>query len=239
MASTETKKSRQKPSRAGGKLNLSQRDLAFEVLRRSIVLGDTKSGTRINERLVAEKLGISRVPVREAMLCLHGEGLLSKSKCGLEVTRLSPEDAEHQLEFRVIVECAAVRLASRRLSDEDAEQLQEELSRQSALVHEQDWRALHESDLRFHQLLLKATNNPFLNRLTGTIALGLLYTGLENESTSVVEEHRAILEAVIQGDEDEASHLMHLHVVGTSEVDADASDLLTDIELDLDAEDSD
>jgi DNA-binding GntR family transcriptional regulator len=154
------------------------------------------------------------------MLCLHGEGLLSKSKCGLEVTPMSHEDIEHQAEFRVIVECAAVRLVAKRLTPEYSERLQEEVARQAVLLHEQNWRAILESDLYFHELLLNATQNPFLMRLSGSIALGLHYCGTERDNYATVDEHREILEAVIAGDADLAVRLMHLHIDSPSAVDA-------------------
>lgn len=211
-ASVKTKKTAKRSD-----LKTSHRDLAFEVLRRSIVLGDTKSGTRINERVVAEKLGISRVPVREAMLCLHGEGLLSKSKCGLEVTRVPPEDVPHQIEFRAIIECAATRLAAQRITPDEVARLQEEISRQAVLHHDEDWRAMRESDLLFHQLILRATNNPFLARLSGTLALGLVYAGYGDEQRIDVG-HRAILEAISDGDGELAARHMYEHVVTCREI---------------------
>jgi len=189
----------------------SQRDLAYGVIRRAILLGHTKHGTRINERVLAEKLGISRVPVREALLCLHGEGLLRKSKRGLEVTKLSPEEVLYQVEFRAIIECAAVRLAAERITPQEIQRLREVIAHQEILLHAKDLEAFVESDLTFHQLLLKATNNPFLIRMSGSLALGSIVTRTSN--AGVVEGHRRILEAVAGGRVDEAEDLMYAHIV--------------------------
>ncbi|MEM7676456.1 MAG: FCD domain-containing protein, partial [Myxococcota bacterium] len=64
-------------------------------------------------------------------------------------------------------------------------------------------------------------------RLTGNIALGLLYSGLEQENIDVLDEHRLILEAVIAGDEERAVDLMRRHVTSTTEIDPDSAEALT------------
>jgi len=200
----------------------SQRDLAYGVIRRSILLGHAKRGSRINERVLAEKLGISRVPVREAMLCLHGEGLISKSKRGLEVTQLSPEEIMYQVEFRAIVECAAIRLVAERITPAELQRLREVVAQQEILIRAQDREAFRESDLSFHQLLLKATRNPFIIRLSGTLALGSMIeneregeegeTRLRLADAVAVEGHRRILNAVARKRADEAEALMYEHI---------------------------
>jgi DNA-binding GntR family transcriptional regulator len=189
---------------------ISQRDLAYGVIRRSILLGHHKHGTRINERVLAEKLGISRVPVREALLCLHGEGLIRKSKRGLEVTKLSPEEILYQVEFRAIMECAAVRLAAERITPAEIERLQEVIGQQAILEHAKDLEAFREADIAFHQLLLRATKNPFIIRMSGTLAMGSVLG--EVQHGGVVDGHRRILDAIRHGDADEAESLMYDHI---------------------------
>jgi len=189
----------------------SQRDLAYGVIRRAILLGQQKHGSRINERVLAEKLGISRVPVREALLCLHGEGLVSKSKRGLEVTKLSPEEVLYQVEFRAIIECAAVRFATERITPSEIARLREVVAQQVILERARDLAAFRESDLAFHQLILRATGNPFIIRLSGTLALGSILG--EVQHGGVVEGHRAILDAIEKRDADLAEDLMYHHCV--------------------------
>jgi len=188
----------------------SQRDLAYGVIRRSILLGQTKHGTRINERVLAEQLGISRVPVREALLCLHGEGLIRKSKRGLEVTKLSAEEIPYQIEFRAMVECAAVRLACERITPAEIERLHEVLAEQEILEHAKDLQAFGEKDQAFHQLILKATKNPFIIRLSGTLAMGSIMAKVPHNG--VVEGHRRILESIERKEVDAAASLMLDHI---------------------------
>lgn len=193
----------------------SQRDLAYGVIRRAILLGQTKRGTRVNERVLAEKLGISRVPVREALLCLHGEGLISKSRRGLEVTKLSPDEVEYQIEFRSIVECAAVRLAAERITSAEIDRMRELLAQQAILERARDVEAFCESDLTFHQLILRATKNPFIIRLAGSLAMGSVFAGKKlDKNEGVTEGHRQILEALAKKDADLAERLMYHHIAG-------------------------
>lgn len=191
----------------------SQRDLAYGVLRRSILLGQTKHGTRINERVVAEKLGISRVPVREALLCLHGEGLVQRSRRGLEVRNLSTEDVGYQAEFRAIIECAAVRLASERITPDEINRLGELVDQQEILCRSDDMDAFVESDLAFHQLILRATRNPFISRIAAMLAMGAHFTDASNESTA--RNHRRILDAIAAGDAERAAELTYEHVISS------------------------
>ncbi|MCC6241128.1 MAG: GntR family transcriptional regulator [Phycisphaerales bacterium] len=203
------------PDAKSRKIKSSHRDRAYGVIRRSILLGHLKRGVRVNERVLAEQLGISRMPVREALLCLHGEGLIRKSKCGLQVTKLTPQETGYQKEFRAIVECAAVRLAGQRITPAEIERLREVIAEQEILETAKDMQAFGESDLLFHQLLLKASRNPFLTRLSGTLGMGLVVGGSE-PCKATVEMHAQILDAVAKGDADEAEKQMYKHVIEDS-----------------------
>lgn len=188
----------------------SHRDLAYGVIRRSILLGHAEHGMPVNERVVAEKLGISRVPVREALLCLHGEGLVSRSKRGMEVTALSPEEAEYQTEFRTIVECAAARLSAERITQPQLDQLYALVDEQEILEHAQETDAFRESDQKFHQLILQSTKNPFIVRLSGTLAMGSQIG--DDGREGVAMGHRRIVDALAESDPDKAERLMYEHV---------------------------
>lgn len=188
----------------------TNRDLAYGVIRRSIMLGHAAHGTPVNERIIAEKLGISRVPVREALLCLHGEGLISRSKRGLEVVSMSPDEAEYQTEFRAIVECSAARLAADRMTEAELDRLYELIAHQRILERSRDWDAFRESDLAFHHQILKATDNPFITRLSGTLAMGQQLG--PKEMLGVPDNHQGIADALAARDADEAERLMYEHV---------------------------
>lgn len=188
----------------------TNRDLAYGVIRRSILLGHAAHGTQVNERIIAEKLGISRVPVREALLCLHGEGLISRSKRGLEVVSLSSDEAEYQTEFRAIIECSAARLAVDRITEAELDRLYELIAHQRILERSRDWDAFRESDLAFHHQILAATDNPFITRLTGTLAMG--QQRAPKELLGVPDNHQGIVDALSKRDADEAERLMYEHI---------------------------
>lgn len=206
----------------------SHRDLAYGIVRREILLGRMKHGTKINECQLAEKLGISRTPVREALLRLHGEGIVSKSRGGLKVTKMSPKETERQIEFRTIIECAAVRLACLRITTLELERLQEVVDHQKILTQPKDQEAFLEADLTFHHLILKATDNPFFIRMSSSLALGQLHMRVDIDeeividgqrryvhtpsNASVVTGHQHILDALKERNADKAEKLMYAHV---------------------------
>lgn len=201
------------PSTPSAEPRRTHRQRAYGVIRRNILLGRLEEGAKINECELAAQFGMSRIPVREALLCLHGEGLISKSgNRGLKVAEMSPEEVRSQVEFRSIVECAAVRLACTRIKPDLIERLQELVEEQEVLVHAKDWQAFRESDVVFHHLLLKASENSFMAQLSGSPALGAIFSPKNSIDMSTVEGHRKILAAVRNGAADEAEKLIYEHI---------------------------
>jgi len=207
----------------------THRERAYGVIRREICLGRMERGSKVNERVLAEKLGMSRMPVREALLCLYGEGLIAMSGSrGMKVAEMTPEEARQQIEFRAVIECAAVQMAAERITPAEIKRLQEILDEQEVLVYANDKQAFHESDVTFHHLILKAAGNTFIAQMAGSLAMGATYSSQtvnEVEYLSVVHNHRRILEAVRRGLGEEAKGLMYEHVVteGPSIEDQDGS----------------
>jgi DNA-binding GntR family transcriptional regulator len=139
--------------------------------------------------------------------------LIRKSKRGLQVVKLTPEETAYQMEFRAIVECAAVRLVAERITPVEIERLREVVVEQEVLLNSQDFQALYESDLHFHQLLLKASRNPFIYRLSA--ALGMSFSAANATVSSVaIRTHASLLDAVGTGDADGAEKLMYEHIIG-------------------------
>jgi DNA-binding GntR family transcriptional regulator len=193
----------------------SHRERAYGVIRREICLGRIKHGTKINERVLAERLGMSRMPVREALLCLHGEGLVAISgNRGMKVAEMTPEEARQQVEFRTVIECAALEMACERITSAQIERLEDLLLEQEVLVNAKDWQAFRESDLTFHHLLLSAAGNKFISQMSGSLAMGSTYSPQVANDLSIVHSHRRILEAVRLGLIEDAKRLMHEHITG-------------------------
>jgi DNA-binding GntR family transcriptional regulator len=159
-------------------------------LRREILSGELSPGTPVPEIATAEWLGVSRVPVREAMLVLEQEGLLVFGPRGrARVRSLSPGDHLEIFHARLPLEKAAARLAAERCTEEDFAALEANIAatRQARTLAE-----VSLLDLDFHELIFRAARSPWLfrfwNLLRGELALWL--TRLHREEHSVTQRVR-------------------------------------------------
>lgn len=188
------------------------------VIREAIIRGDFKPGERLKQSDLADKMGVSRMPVREAFRKLESEGLiLLEPHKGAVVKSISIEDIQEIYALRSELEKMAVLQSVNLLTEEDIEQL-------SFLVSEmenaKDADAFVQYNIDFHRLLVKRCKWERLNSFIGTLWNGLpqqtphLLTGqIETSNT----EHRKILEAVINKDNETAANLVSEHIYRTGE----------------------
>ena len=192
-------------------------DLAYERIRGLVLSDELAPGSRLGQVELAERFGISRTPVREALRRLAGEGLVDfHSNRGFRVADLGLEAVLRRLEVREILEPGIARLAAERRTDTDLKELN------SAIAREERTRsgiATHDASRDFHMALARATGNDELVRALES--LWLVEVGrrlLSRRSASSdwqandVEEHRRISAAVAEGRADEAERLMAQHV---------------------------
>lgn len=130
-------------------------DHTFSILRNRIISGLVQPGTLLAESAVARDLGVSRVPVREALFELERDGLVHFSGSGRAyVTELSPKDFEELFGLRLLLEPAAARLAAPALRD-SAEALQKNIAAMRKVSETEVTRL----DLDFHEIILEASGN--------------------------------------------------------------------------------
>lgn len=199
----------------------SLKEHVIRALRKSILQGTLRPGTRIVEQVVAEELGISRGPVREALLQLEAEGLLViHPRRGAEVTKLSAQDAWEIYTLRANLETFALRLAMTKYTKEDFRAMNDIVSRMTRYVKENDVNALLDADLRFHNLLVGrsqhkrlAQNHQTLDPLMGAIFYTSIYDAnimLEN----MPARHQSIVNTLQDGDVTQAIQAVSEHYVG-------------------------
>ena len=191
--------------------------LAYDRIRSLILSGDVAPGTRLGQVDLAERLGVSRTPVREALRRLTGEGLVDfEDQRGFRVAELALDDVVRRLEVRVLFEPGAARMAAERRTDEDLTALEE------AVVRERDASdpvAIHDASRDFHVRVARATQN---RELVATLEnLWLVEVGrrllLRRQAAprwhdADVDEHADILAAIRDRDGDAAEALMAEHV---------------------------
>ena len=192
-------------------------DLAYERIRGLVLSGELAPGARLGQVELAERFGISRTPVREALRRLAGEGLVDPlSNRGFRVADLGLDAVMRRLEVRAILEPGIARLAAEKRSERDVEQLEAAISREERA---RNGIAAHDASRDFHVALARATGNEELVRVLESLWLVEVGRRLLSRRSAAsdwqsqdVEEHREISAAVAEGRTDDAERLMAEHV---------------------------
>ena len=192
-------------------------DLAYERIRAMVVSGEIPPGARLGQVELAEQLGISRTPVREALRRLTGEGLAEfVPNRGFRAASPSLDDVLRRLEVRSLLEPGIARLAAARRSHGDLIRMQEAIGLEQAAATRIE---AHDASRDFHIVLASATGNPELVAMLDS--LWIVEIGrrlLAARATSAewrradVAEHLEIMTAVGAGDGERAARLMAAHI---------------------------
>ena len=194
------------------------REVVYETLREAIRSGVLESGERLMEIQVAEELGVSRTPVREAIRRLEAEGLVVMiPRRGTYVSDLSLRDISDVFEIREALEGLAVGLAAERITDDELEDLERMMVEFDDVVLREDVEGLVELDIRFHSKIYEASRNvrliSILNNLREqTTRFRMTSMSVPGRMQNTMEEHRAIVEALGQRNPEEASRVTQYHL---------------------------
>lgn len=195
---------------------MSQGQEAYQRLIADIGAGALAPGARLLESEIAQRLGISRTPVREAIRRLEAEGLVvHMPRTGAAVRRLDPAEISELYEMRGVLEGAAARLAARTASEVDIAELAAINAEMGAAFA--DLRVLYDLNRQFHAALVNAARNRFLARSVEGLRTTLLILGpstMEDGSRAAeaVAEHDEVLAAVRARDETAAEAAMRRHI---------------------------
>lgn len=194
------------------------REVVCETLRDAVRRGVLQPGERLMEIQLAEDLGVSRTPVREAIRKLEMEGyVIMMPRRGTYVADLSIRDINEVFEIRTSLESLASGLAAERITEDELEKLQRLLVEIGTHIKNGDMESIVRTDTEFHDLLYQASRNA---RLVGIISnLREQLTRFRTTSMSfpgrlkaTLEEHRNIVEAIAQGDEKAARKAAEHHM---------------------------
>ena len=146
---------------------LPLRDVVFNALRQAILRGEFKPGERLMEIQLANKLGVSRTPIREAIRKLELEGLVIMiPRKGAEVADITEKSLRDVLEVRKALEELAVQLACEKITQEELEELEQAGENfKKVLKRSKDITEVAEADVRFHDVIYMATDNQKLIHL--------------------------------------------------------------------------
>ena len=192
--------------------------MAYESIRNSILASQWKIGELYNEKAIAADLGISRTPVREALLELASQDLIIfLPRRGLMVNRFNRRDVDEIFELRKAIELAAVEKITNASAPLDLFDIEESLFKQRKAAKEKNYLAFMEADRLFHTSFSELTNNRRLIAIVENLRdmihlMGYKALSLEGRALVVIEEHQKIFEAVKKGRPDEARQAMAYHL---------------------------
>ena len=181
---------------------LPLRDVVFKTLRQAILKGELEPGERLMEIQLAERLGVSRTPIREAIRKLELEGLvLMIPRKGAEVARISENNLRDVLEVRRTLEELAVDLACQRMTPEELEELKETEEQFAQAVREGDAMQIAQTDERYHEIIYNSTKNEKLVQILNNLReqmyrYRLEYIKDEDKRQILMVEHDQILKAL-------------------------------------------
>ncbi|GAB4265317.1 GntR family transcriptional regulator [Thermincola ferriacetica] len=194
------------------------REIVFEALREAIINGTLEPGERLMEIQLAEEMGVSRTPVREAIRKLELEGfVVMVPRKGACVAGLSMKDIADVFEIRTALESLAAGLAAERITEEELENLERLLVKIGECVQANDLDKLIEVDTEFHDVLFKATRNERLVQIISNLREQIQRfrtTSLASPGRMkyALEEHKKIVEAVSERNVELAQKLAAEHI---------------------------
>lgn len=197
------------------------REVVFETIRNAIISGSLKPGERLMEVQMAERLGVSRTPIREAIRKLELEGLIIMlPRKGAFVADLSVKDLTEVLEIRAALEGLAAGLAVTRINESEIEELEIIALKFNKAIEIDDIQELIALDIQFHETIFKASRNERLIQLNSNLREQVqrfreMYLKKANRSKETAKEHNDLLEAISSRDISKAEKLARKHVETT------------------------
>lgn len=194
------------------------REIVYEELKRQILVGEISPGTRMMEVELADVMGVSRTPVREAIRKLEKEGLVSiEPRKGAYASNISIKDMVDVLEVRQGLEEMAAMLAAGRITEEQKEELLEILAGYRNAVEAANIEESIRYDEAFHIKIVSISGNKTLEQVFRTVqelALRFRYIYYDdfNRYENMPREHQMIEEAIMSGDAEKAKIAAGEHV---------------------------
>ena len=197
---------------------LPLRDVVFNTLRQAILRGELKPGERLMEVQLANKLGVSRTPIREAIRKLEKEGLVTiEPRRGAYASQISTDDMVEILEVRQNMEGLAAFFAASRMNPEQMRELEDVSKKYNQAVADGNMQDMITYDTRFHRIIVESCNNKILVQMIEQLqelVLRFRYIYYDNfrRAENMPEEHQTILEAIENGDADAARQAADIHI---------------------------
>lgn len=204
------------------KVNLNDykplREVIFNTLREAIIVGELKPGERLMEVQLAEKMGVSRTPVREAIRKLELEGLVEMiPRKGAHVADLSVKDIMDVLEVRATLDGLATALSASRITEDEIKELKHVQSQFANYVEKENLQGTIKKDVEFHDIIYRSSRNDKLIQIANNLReqvqrFRVIYLKDYGSPKDIVKEHSEIFEAVLRKDSEAARIAAKKHI---------------------------
>lgn len=197
----------------------SYKDIAYERIKDAILFNRFRIGAIYSQESICRELGISKTPLREALLELQTDGYVSFCRGrGVLIQPVSYEKAHDILEARITMEPICAQLAAQRADEEDRKKMKNLLTSLQEGLPSEDGQRLYRIDHSFHRMVIKASHNEMFYRFLDVILDHYLRFEVKSvynnsiDARKVYMEHRKVYEAIAAGDEKKAYKAMETHL---------------------------
>ncbi len=214
-------------SRKLAKINLNDykplREVIFTTLRDAIIVGELRPGERLMEVKLAEKMGVSRTPVREAIRKLELEGLVDMiPRKGAHVADLSVKDIVDVLEVRASLDGLAALLAAERITDEEIDELNHVNSQFVSFLQKENLQGSIKKDVEFHEIIYRSSRNEKLIQIVSNLReqvqrFRVIYLKDYVNPKELEKEHKDIIDAICSKDSDLSRRVAQSHIKSQQE----------------------
>jgi DNA-binding GntR family transcriptional regulator len=214
-------------SRKLAKINLNDykplREVIFTTLRDAIIVGELRPGERLMEVKLAEKMGVSRTPVREAIRKLELEGLVDMiPRKGAHVADLSVKDIVDVLEVRASLDGLAALLAAERITDEEIDELNHVNSQFVSFLQKENLQGSIKKDVEFHEIIYRSSRNEKLIQIVSNLReqvqrFRVIYLKDYVNPKELEKEHKDIIDAICSKDSELSRKVAQNHIKSQQE----------------------
>ncbi|WZL72524.1 GntR family transcriptional regulator [Clostridiaceae bacterium 35-E11] len=200
--------------------------LAYETIKNSIMNNEIKPGDYLSENLLAQTLGMSRTPIREAIKVLASEGLVEiHNGVGVFVKHVTTKEIHELFEVRAALECTALHSSLKYITDDEISDIEEgwlELKRKIDQGEKIDIDIISDYDSRLHSLIVNKCDNAYLKEIMSSIKLKIKRfqrmsaRALGNEKETL-NQHLEIINYMKEKDVDKLSKLLRIHIEKAAE----------------------
>ena len=200
------------------------REMVYEELKMQILTGAIVPGTRMMEVELANQIGVSRTPIREAIRKLEKEGLVvTEPRRGAYASQISTKDMVEILEVRQNMEGLAAFFAASRMQPEQLDDLKEVAEKYNRAVADGNMEDMITYDTRFHRIIVESCNNKILVQMIEqlqelVLRFRYIYYDDFKRAENMPEEHRLILDAIESGNADAAREAADVHIARLKEL---------------------